>query len=103
MAVIVTERGVSLEAIGQRLNQVRAEVYQHRYGGLGIVVPADLTFDHLIPVVRLGPWAPWNLMVAHDRCNKRRHTKPVLAEETRDAAEAYIAAKLASHAEEAAA
>lgn len=51
------------------------------------------TFDHLIPVVRGGAHAEWNLMLAHDRCNKSRGTKQILPVETREAAEAYIAAR----------
>lgn len=48
------------------------------------------TFDHLIPVVRGGAHAEWNLMLAHDRCNKRRGTKPILNPETKEQAERYI-------------
>lgn len=51
------------------------------------------TFDHLIPVVRHGAHAEWNLMLAHDRCNKRRGTTQILPAETKDAALAYIAAR----------
>jgi 5-methylcytosine-specific restriction endonuclease McrA len=48
-------------------------------------------FDHLIPVVRNGAHAEWNLMLAHKRCNAIRGTKQILPIETREAAEAYIA------------
>jgi 5-methylcytosine-specific restriction endonuclease McrA len=58
-----------------------------------LVVRSERSFDHLIPVVRLGAHAEWNLMLAHNRCNKRRSTKQILPEETREAAEAYIAAR----------
>jgi len=59
----------------------------------GVVARCERTLDHLIPVARRGAHAEWNLMVAHDRCNKRRGTKQILSEETREGAEAYIAAR----------
>jgi 5-methylcytosine-specific restriction endonuclease McrA len=52
----------------------------------------DRSFDHLIPVVRGGAHAEWNLVIAHLRCNKRRGTKRILPAETKAAAVAYIAA-----------
>ena len=48
------------------------------------------SFDHLIPVLRGGPWAEWNLALAHVRCNQRRGSRRVLAVEDRPSAEAYI-------------
>jgi len=56
---------------------------------------ADRSFDHLIPILRGGAHAEWNLLLAHDRCNKRRGTKQILATETKEAAQAYIAARCA--------
>jgi 5-methylcytosine-specific restriction endonuclease McrA len=53
----------------------------------------DRSFDHLIPVVRQGAHAEWNLMVAHRWCNQRRGTKQILPDETRAAAEAYVIAR----------
>lgn len=50
----------------------------------------ERSFDHLIPVVRSGAHAEWNLMVAHLKCNKSRGTKQILSPETKEAAEAYI-------------
>lgn len=55
-------------------------------------VGKDRTLDHLIPVVRGGPFLAWNLALAHDRCNKRRGVRRILPEETQEQAEAYIAA-----------
>jgi 5-methylcytosine-specific restriction endonuclease McrA len=52
----------------------------------------DRSFDHLIPVLRGGAHAEWNLAMAHNSCNKKRRTLQILSEETREAAEAYIAA-----------
>jgi hypothetical protein len=51
----------------------------------------DASLDHLIPVVRLGAYAEWNLMVAHLSCNQRRNTKQILPDETKAAASAYMA------------
>lgn len=36
------------------------------------VRPKDLSFDHIIPLAKGGPHAPWNLQVAHRRCNSTR-------------------------------
>lgn len=58
------------------------------------------TVDHLIPILRSGAHAEWNLMLAHDRCNKSRGTKSILTDETKDEAERYIAARLARYAQE---
>jgi 5-methylcytosine-specific restriction endonuclease McrA len=52
---------------------------------------AEVTLDHLIPVVRGGAWAEWNLMLAHGSCNKKRGTRQILACETKECALAYIA------------
>jgi 5-methylcytosine-specific restriction endonuclease McrA len=52
----------------------------------------ERSFDHLIPVLRGGAHAEWNLMVAHLRCNQKRGTRRVLREETKEEALAYIAA-----------
>jgi 5-methylcytosine-specific restriction endonuclease McrA len=57
-------------------------------------------FDHLIPIARGGAHAEWNLMQAHDRCNKSRGTKPLFTPETKEEAERYIAARLARYAQE---
>lgn len=65
----------------------------------GQAISDQLTFDHLIPVVRGGAHAEWNLMLAHDRCNKRRGIRPLFSPETRDQAERYIAARIAEYAE----
>jgi len=56
------------------------------------VTKAERSFDHLIPVVRNGAHAEWNLMVAHLKCNKSRGATQVLPAETQDDAERYIAA-----------
>lgn len=41
---------------------------------------ADLSFDHLIPLSKGGPHAPWNLAVAHLDCNRRKATKAAPAQ-----------------------
>lgn len=58
-----------------------------------LTVDAGRSFDHLIPVVRNGAHAEWNLMLAHNICNKRRGTKQILPEETKEAALTYIATR----------
>jgi len=68
----------------------------------GLTIDGRITFDHLIPVVRGGAHAEWNLMLAHDRCNKSRGTKQILETETRESAERYIAVRLAAYVETAA-
>lgn len=60
------------------------------------VTPEQRSLDHLIPIVRGGAHAEWNLMLAHLTCNKRRGIKRILPEETKQAAEAYIAARVAA-------
>lgn len=66
---------------------------------LSVVQPAESSIDHLIPVVRNGAFAAWNLMLAHVRCNQRRGTAPVLEQEDRGGAEAYISTRLAKYVE----
>ena len=51
----------------------------------------EKSFDHLIPIVRHGAHAEWNLMLAHIRCNQSRGTKQILPIENKDAALKYIA------------
>lgn len=51
----------------------------------------DVSLDHLIPVVRRGSYAEWNLMLAHLSCNRLRRDRQILLVETREAAETYIA------------
>lgn len=67
-----------------------------------IVKRHDRSLDHLIPIVRNGPHAEWNLATAHLSCNKRRGTRRILPEETREAAEAYLATRIAARVEAAA-
>ena len=50
------------------------------------------SLDHLIPVVRGGAHAEWNLATAHTRCNQRRGTRALFVPETRENSEAYIGA-----------
>lgn len=57
------------------------------------VSSGERSLDHLIPVVRGGASAEWNLATAHLRCNQRRGTRQVLPVETREEAEKYITAK----------
>lgn len=38
------------------------------------VRPADLSIDHLIPIVAGGPHTRANVSLAHRRCNSKRHT-----------------------------
>jgi hypothetical protein len=83
---------VSLDAVFAR-DQMRC----HLCGGL--VEKADRTIDHLIPVVRGGAYAEWNLMTAHELCNKGRGARQILPEETREAAAAYVVARNAQIAE----
>lgn len=66
---------------------------------LGTVEKSEASVDHLIPVVRHGAFAEWNLMIAHSKCNKSRGTKAVLPTETRNSAEQYIASRLATYSE----
>lgn len=61
------------------------------------VQSGNLSIDHLIPVIRGGAFAVWNLCVAHRACNYRRGTKRILTEETREAAEIYIQGRLHEH------
>jgi 5-methylcytosine-specific restriction endonuclease McrA len=61
---------------------------------LGLVSSSDVSLDHLIPVVRGGAFAEWNLMTAHLSCNQRRGTKPVLFQESRECAETYSGQRL---------
>jgi 5-methylcytosine-specific restriction endonuclease McrA len=61
---------------------------------------SEASVDHLIPVVRGGAFAEWNLMVAHLVCNRRRGTKPILTQETREFAESYLASRLIQYAKE---
>jgi len=70
---------------------------------LGRMDKADRSIDHLIPVCRGGAHARWNLMAAHLACNKRRGTRQILPTETKEAAEQYVADRLAAYAREAAA
>lgn len=65
----------------------------------GHIGRADRSLDHLIPVVRGGAHAEWNLAAAHLLCNKRRGTARVLVIEDRQAAEAYVAALLSARGE----
>lgn len=53
------------------------------------VLRSDRSFDHLIPVVRGGRYASWNLMLAHRKCNQRRGTRQILPMETETAARDY--------------
>lgn len=66
----------------------------------GHVETKETSIDHLIPVLRGGAFAEWNLMLAHLSCNKRRGTKHVLPQETREAAEAYLAQRVHGHKKE---
>lgn len=61
----------------------------------GLAIERRPSFDHLIPVSRGGAHAEWNLMLAHIRCNQSRGTKPLLAPETKEQAERYIASRVA--------
>lgn len=63
----------------------------------GLPIESRSTFDHLIPIVRGGAHAEWNLMQAHDRCNKSRGTKPLFNPETKEEAERYIASRMAQY------
>jgi 5-methylcytosine-specific restriction endonuclease McrA len=75
------------------LKAVRARDLNHCHLCGGPVKDSELSFDHLIPVVRKGAHAEWNLMVAHLRCNKSRGAKQLIFPETREAADSYRAAK----------
>ncbi len=56
-------------------------------------VPRNLaSLDHLIPVVRGGPWAEWNLVTSHFECNRRRRDRRLLQHEDRTNAKAYLEA-----------
>jgi len=55
------------------------------------VAKSDSSIDHLIPVARKGPWAAWNLALAHLNCNRLRRDKRLLLIEDRAMAEAYVA------------
>jgi 5-methylcytosine-specific restriction endonuclease McrA len=57
------------------------------------VARADRSLDHLIPIARSGAHAPWNVALAHLRCNKRRGVKQILYPETMESAIAYLASK----------
>lgn len=60
------------------------------------VVAADQrSFDHLIPVVRHGPFVGWNLALAHVSCNRTRGSKQVLRVETPDGAREYMCKRVA--------
>ena len=59
------------------------------------VAESERSFDHLIPIVRNGAHAEWNLMLTHLRCNKSRGIKQILASETKEEAELYISAHAA--------
>jgi 5-methylcytosine-specific restriction endonuclease McrA len=59
-----------------------------------LIIKEDRSFDHLIPVVRGGAFADWNLMLAHKQCNQRRGIKPVLSHEIRECAEIYLQQRL---------
>lgn len=45
----------------------------------------------MVPVVRNGAHAEWNLMVAHLKCNQSRGVKQILPFETKEEAVRYIA------------
>ncbi len=62
----------------------------------GAVARDQLSLDHLIPVIRQGAHAEWNLMVAHLRCNKIRGIKQLIFPENRESAEAYICSRNAA-------
>jgi 5-methylcytosine-specific restriction endonuclease McrA len=63
--------------------------------GQEISSKVEVTLDHLIPVLRGGAWAEWNLMLAHGSCNKKRGARQILASETKECAIAYVAERSA--------
>jgi hypothetical protein len=91
------KRGLPVERVSWKRLRARAGGRCHLCGK---TIAGRGTFDHLIPVLRGGAHAEWNLMHAHDRCNKSRGTKPLFTPETRKEAERYIASRLAQFARE---
>jgi 5-methylcytosine-specific restriction endonuclease McrA len=85
-------RALPIEPVSILLIVSRDRSACHLCGGQ--VARTERSLDHLIPVVRGGAFAEWNLMLAHVNCNRRRRDKQILPEETREAAEKYIAMRI---------
>lgn len=84
---------------GARVESVRpSEIFDrdgYRCHLCGVeVLRRDASLDHLVPIVRGGAHARWNVATAHRRCNQRRGTRQLFASETREEAERYLSAIL---------
>lgn len=93
-------KNIPVESVSHKAIRARDRMRCHICGE---AIRGRATFDHLIPVLRRGAHAEWNLMLAHDRCNKRRGTKALFCPESKEEALRYIAARIARYAQEIAA